>query len=347
MVRKPATLKDVAALANVSRATAARALNSYGYVGDETAQKVQAAAEKLGYRGNRLAQALRNGQLPIVGCILGDIQNPFFARIAHDIEALARECGHNLVIGSSEEELDQEISLLSSLRSLSIRGFIVAPTSATNNAHLQSLNLENVPLVLIDRVAEDIECDHVVVDNEGGARKAVEYLIAMGHRRIGLLQDDMRIFTSRERMTGYRTALAAGGIAPDDRLIADLGLDKQLDKRLGTLSGGTRQKVSAVLACRTRPSILVMDEPTAGLDPLSSRRVLAEADRVRSAGGTVLITSHLMEEVESLADRVAYLEEGTLRFLLPVREILEATGTDRLAKALPVMLERAKEHATI
>ncbi len=109
MVRKPATLKDVAALAQVSRATAARALNHYGYVGDATAQKVQAAAEKLGYRGNRLAQALRNGQLPIIGCILGDIQNPFFACIAHNIELLARECGHNLVIGSSEEELGQEI----------------------------------------------------------------------------------------------------------------------------------------------------------------------------------------------------------------------------------------------
>lgn len=220
MVRKSATLKDVAALANVSRATAARALNSYGYVGDETAQKVQAAAEKLGYRGNRLAQALRNGQLPIVGCILGDIQNPFFARIAHDIEVLARECGHNLVIGSSEEELGQEISLLASLRSLSIRGFIVAPTSADNNAHLQGLIAENVPLVLIDRVAEGVDCDSVVVDNEGGARKAIEYLIAMGHGRIGLLQDDMRIFTSRERMSGYRAALAAGGIASDDRLIA-------------------------------------------------------------------------------------------------------------------------------
>ncbi|NVP58444.1 LacI family DNA-binding transcriptional regulator [Mycoplana rhizolycopersici] len=220
MVRKPATLKDVAALANVSRATAARALNSYGYVGDETAQKVQAAAEKLGYRGNRLAQALRSGQLPIVGCILGDIQNPFFARIAHDIEVLARECGHNLVIGSSEEELGQEISLLASLQSLSIRGFIVAPTSADNNAHLKGLIAENVPLVLIDRVAEGIDCDSVVVDNEGGARKAVEYLIGMGHRRIGLLQDDMRIFTSRERMSGYRAALAAGGIAPDDRMVA-------------------------------------------------------------------------------------------------------------------------------
>lgn len=220
MVRKPATLKDVAALANVSRATAARALNSYGYVGDETARKVQAAAEKLGYRGNRLAQALRNGQLPIVGCILGDIQNPFFARIAHDIEVLARECGHNLVIGSSEEDLAQEISLLVSLQALSLRGFIVAPTSATGNLHLQTMVSEGVPLVLVDRVAEDVDCDSVVVDNEGGARKAVEYLISMGHRRIGLLQDDMRIFTSRERMSGYQAALAAGGITADERMIA-------------------------------------------------------------------------------------------------------------------------------
>ncbi len=220
MVRKPATLKDVAALANVSRATAARALNSYGYVGDETAQKVQAAAERLGYRGNRLAQALRSGQFPLIGCIIGDIQNPFFARIAHDIEVVARELGHNLVLGSSEEDLGQEISLLASLRSLSIRGFIVAPTSSADNAHLQSLVAEHVPLVLIDRVAEGLDCDSVLVDNEGGARKAVEYLIATGHRRIGLLQDDMRIFTSRERMSGYQKALAAGGIAPDERMVS-------------------------------------------------------------------------------------------------------------------------------
>ena len=220
MARKPATLKDVAALANVSRATAARALNSYGYVGGDTAQKVQLAAAELGYRGNRLAQALRNGQLPIVGCVLGDIQNPFFARIAHDIEVLARECGYNLIIGSSEEVLGQEVSLLASLRSLAIRGFIVAPTSADNNRHLQELISENVPLVLIDRVAEGVECDSVVVDNEGGARKAVEYLIGLGHRRIALLQDDTRIFTSRERMNGYRAALAASGIPPEDRLIA-------------------------------------------------------------------------------------------------------------------------------
>lgn len=220
MAQKPATLKDVAAFANVSRATAARALNSYGYVGDDTAKRVQEAAEKLGYRGNRLAQALRNGQLPIIGCILGDIQNPFFARIAHDIEVLARGSRHNLIIASSEEQLALEVSLLASLQSLSIRGFIVAPTSADNYSHLQQLIDENVPLVLIDRVVEGIECDSVVVDNEGGARKAIEYLIATGHRRIGLLQDDTRIFTSRARLSGYQSALVAGGIKLDDRMIS-------------------------------------------------------------------------------------------------------------------------------
>ncbi|MCM2474449.1 LacI family transcriptional regulator [Rhizobium sp. CG5] len=220
MSPRPATLKDVAALAKVSRATAARALNSYGYVGDGTAEKVLKAAEQLGYRGNRLAQALRSGQLPIIGCVLGDIQNPFFAKIAHDVEFVAREDAHNLVIGSSEEQVEQEKSLLSSLQSLSIRGFIVAPTSSADSAHLQRLIDDGIPLVLIDRVVQDIDCDSVVVDNEGGARKAVEYLIGMGHRRIGLLQDDTRIFTSQERLNGYRNALAANGIGLDEHLIS-------------------------------------------------------------------------------------------------------------------------------
>lgn len=138
------------------------------------------------------------------------------------------------------------------------------------------------------------------------------------------------------------------GLAPDttdDRLITELALDKQLDKRLSALSGGTSQKVSAVMAFRSRPRLLVMDEPTAGLDPLSARTVLAHAAEVRAGGGTVLITSHLMEEVEALADRVAYLQDGTLRFLLPIREILERTGTQRLAQAIPHLIADPVQHA--
>lgn len=128
-------------------------------------------------------------------------------------------------------------------------------------------------------------------------------------------------------------------------LVNALGVDAMLDKRLGTLSGGQRQKVSAVLAFRYSPSVLVLDEPTAGLDPISAEIVLDAVRNIKRDGCTVLITSHLMEEVEALADRIAYLQDGTLRFLLPPEEIQAATGHARLSKAIPAMLTNtAKSH---
>lgn len=220
MTQKGVTLKDVAAAAQVSRATAARALNSYGYVGGETARRVLEAADRLGYRGNRIAEALRRGQLPLVGFVPGDIQNPFFARIAHDLEVELRKQRHNLLIASSEEDVEQEKELLDSLRSLSIRGFIVAPASATDNRHIAELAVGNVPLVLVDRAVKDVQCDSVVVDNEGGAREAVDYLVANGHRRIALLRDDSRIFTAQERLAGYQNSLREHGIALDESLVS-------------------------------------------------------------------------------------------------------------------------------
>lgn len=128
-------------------------------------------------------------------------------------------------------------------------------------------------------------------------------------------------------------------------LVKELGVDAMMDKRLGTLSGGQRQKVSAVLAFRYAPTVLVLDEPTAGLDPLSAELLLAAVRDIKRSGCTVLITSHLMEEVEALADRVAYLQEGRLQFLLSPEEITGATGLQRLSKAIPALLTRnAKAH---
>ncbi|MEZ2127693.1 MULTISPECIES: LacI family DNA-binding transcriptional regulator [unclassified Sinorhizobium] len=204
-VRKPATLKDVAAIANVSRATAARALNSYGYVGDETAQKVHAAAEKLGYRGNRLAQALAHRATADRGL------HPW----RHTESALCPHCPRyrspcpRARAQSRHRQQPRGAGTGSlppgELQSLSIRGFIVAPTSAGSNAHLQRLIAENVPLVLIDRVAEGVECDSIVVDNWGGARKAIERLIPMGHRRIGAFAGrhaQLHLARTHARLTG-------------------------------------------------------------------------------------------------------------------------------------------------
>ena len=124
----------------------------------------------------------------------------------------------------------------------------------------------------------------------------------------------------------------------DDRLIKLLGVDALLDKRISTLSGGMRQKVSAVLAFRYRPNILVLDEPTAGLDPVSATKLLDAVVQAKRNGATVLITSHIMEEVQRLGDRVAYLQDGRLRFALPPEMITEVTGEPSLAIALPKYL---------
>ncbi|MCC7502318.1 MAG: ABC transporter ATP-binding protein [Flavobacteriales bacterium] len=124
----------------------------------------------------------------------------------------------------------------------------------------------------------------------------------------------------------------------DDRLIKLLNVEALLAKRVGTLSGGMRQRVSAVLAFRYRPNILVLDEPTAGLDPVSAAIVLDAVVRAKHEGATVLITSHIMEEVQRLGDRVAYLQDGHLRFSLPPGAITDVTGEAALATALPKYL---------
>jgi LacI family transcriptional regulator len=215
-----ATIRDVAEAAQVSRATAARALNRYGYVSEATARKIFEAAERLGYQTNLVAQALRSGHLPVIGFVPGDIQNPFFARIARDVESELREHGYNMVIASTNDSVDQEKQLVGTLRSLSVTGFIMAPASSDQADHIAALVEERVPLVLVDRALEAVEADSVIVDNLAGARSAIDYLIGRGHRRIGVITDESGIFTSRQRVDGYRAALEAHGIAPDESLIS-------------------------------------------------------------------------------------------------------------------------------
>ncbi|HRH37715.1 MAG TPA: ABC transporter ATP-binding protein [Flavobacteriales bacterium] len=124
----------------------------------------------------------------------------------------------------------------------------------------------------------------------------------------------------------------------DDRLIKLLGVDALLNKRISALSGGMRQKVSAVIAFRYRPSVLVLDEPTAGLDPVSAGKLLDAVLHAKRNGATVLITSHIMEEVQRLGDRLAYLQDGRLRFALSPETIMDVTGEAALSTALPKYL---------
>ena len=133
-------------------------------------------------------------------------------------------------------------------------------------------------------------------------------------------------------------ALRPASVIPDLTLAGELGIDEEFDRSLGTLSGGTRQKINAVLALAFQPSCLILDEPTAGLDPLASRilkdRVLAE----RGRGRTVIITSHVLPELEELADDVLFLVEGVAQWQGPVGDLLTRTGQHSLERAIARLL---------
>ena len=135
-------------------------------------------------------------------------------------------------------------------------------------------------------------------------------------------------------------ALRPAGAPSDDGLVERLGLADHVHKPLRVLSGGTRQKVNAALALLFRPDVLVLDEPTAGLDPLSSATLKDEILARNDAGATVLVTSHIMGELEDLCDEVAFLLDGTIRYAGPIGALTEQTRQHSLERAIASLMIR-------
>jgi len=126
----------------------------------------------------------------------------------------------------------------------------------------------------------------------------------------------------------------------EKELITNFGLSKFLNKPLRVLSGGTRQKINIVLALMFNPAILILDEPTAGLDPLASTLLKDKIKLEKQKGKTVVITSHLMSEVEELADKLIFLLEGKIIFAGTLSEIKEKTKENKLERALAKIMEK-------
>jgi len=126
----------------------------------------------------------------------------------------------------------------------------------------------------------------------------------------------------------------------DERLIDGFELDGEVSKPLRTLSGGTRQKINAVMAFLFCPDLLILDEPTAGLDPVASGVLKARIAEERESGTTFILTSHIMSELEELADDVVFLHDGKVEFAGPVAEIKSLTRQNNLERAIAAMMVR-------
>lgn len=240
------TIQDVARAAGVSQATAARALNGYGSVSAGALARVTDAAASLGYKTNMIAQALRLGQTRTVGFVPGDIENPFFAKVARHLSDTLEEAGYMLLLSSSYESLDRERKVVETLRRHMMSGLVIAPSPQEGAPHLAQLVEEGTPLVLIDRRVKGLQADSVTVNNEGAGFQAVLHLVESGHRRIAILADDLHLTSTAERFAGYQKALESHGIAIDPQLTGVGGASKE----------GAYQAASRLLALKDRPTAL-------------------------------------------------------------------------------------------
>jgi LacI family transcriptional regulator len=211
MMMKRATMAEVARLADVGTMTVSRFLNGSGYVNPKTATRVQAAIDRLGYRPNQMARALRGVKSRSIGLIVPSLADPFFAICAHSVNSVAQIHGYSMILTASNGAADTEYSEAQWMLEKHVEGFIICPTPA-KVSKLSSPEFQRTPIVSFDRPLEIPRASSVVVENSGGAKRATEHLIGHGHKRIHFLGDSPDLFTIRARFDGYRRALQSAGL---------------------------------------------------------------------------------------------------------------------------------------
>jgi LacI family transcriptional regulator len=213
-----ANIREVAKRAGVSIATVSHVLNNTRPVSDEVRQRVMQAAADLRYFPNHLARSLTTKKTGTVGMVVSDMSNPFFAELIHGVERTLSGHQYNLMICNTEDNPSMEEAYLRLLMAKRVDG-IVAAVASEKWATLQIAEARAFPLVFIDLRVEGVRGPLVCAANEEGAYQGVSHLIDDGHRRIGILAGMPNMSTMRDRLAGYRRALAAHDLPYDERLI--------------------------------------------------------------------------------------------------------------------------------
>lgn len=223
IMKKKISIKDIARELNVSISTVSKALNNSGEISKEITERIKAFAKLHNYRPNSIALSLKNKKSKTVGVIIPEIAHDFFSTVVSGIASVAEEKGYNIVTCFSNELFEQEVKNIETLMQTGIDGFIVALSKGSEAKkdyhHLREILNQELSLVLIDRVAQDIYCDKVIVDDAMASYRAVNHLIQAGYHRIGLLTVPNYISVANLRTQGYKNALSDAQIPIDESLI--------------------------------------------------------------------------------------------------------------------------------
>lgn len=213
-----ASIKDVAAGAEVSVATVSRVLNGHPSVRPDTRTRVMAAVEALGYRPNAVARSLRTQQTRTLGLVISDVLNPYFTELARSVEDEARAHGYSVIIGNADEQPALQDHHIRTLTDRRIDGLLVSPTDGGSPLMLDAVRA-GVPMVFVDRWIPGVDVPVVRSDGRGAVRDLVAHLYALGHRRLSIIAGPATTTTGSERVDAFREALREHGLPlPDARI---------------------------------------------------------------------------------------------------------------------------------
>jgi len=235
-MKQKITLKQIAKELEVSISTVSKALKNSPEISDDTKQKVQAFAKLYNYKPNNIALSLKNRRTNTIGIIIPEIVHHFFSKVIRGVELVANKRGYNVIIGLSNESFAKEVINIEMLANGSIDGFILSISKETSQLqdyhHFKETINQGMPIVMFDRVVNEIECDKVVVDDTKGAKNAVNKLITNGCKSIAIITTKDYVTVGKLRTQGYLEALQNHHLEPEPRLI--LKIDDNLDDETRT-----------------------------------------------------------------------------------------------------------------
>ncbi|MEM9075829.1 MAG: LacI family DNA-binding transcriptional regulator [Bacteroidota bacterium] len=230
------TLKDIARELEVSISTVSKALKNSEEISRDTKEKVQAFARLYNYKPNNIAISLKNKRTKNIGVVIPDIVHHFFTTVIRGIEKYANAKGYNVIVCLSEESFDKEVINMEMLANGSIDGFIMSLSSETQAKkdynHLKEVTEQGIPVVLFDRITNEIDCDKVIIDDKMGGYLATKTLIEQGKRKIALITTDDYLSVSKARGEGYRKALIDSNLEVDESRILKLPTMEMDEERI-------------------------------------------------------------------------------------------------------------------
>ena len=222
-MRKKITLKQIARELEVSISTVSKSLRNNIEISEETRLKVQAFAKLYNYKPNNISLSLKNKKTKTICIIIPEIIHHFFATVISGVEKVANEKGYNVLVCMSDESFDKEVINMEMLANGSIDGFIISLSKETQMKadyhHIEEVISQGMPVVMFDRIANEILCDKVIIDDAFASNNATQFLIDKGFRKIGLISTVDYVSVGKLRTDGYEKALKTNDITINPDLI--------------------------------------------------------------------------------------------------------------------------------